>query len=78
LFDAAVNIGTNIIPGIGGIMLFNVGPGVGHVDFSRFRAHVGKSVEDVCQFVDGKILGIVVAAVDCLEAPALVKFSFNV
>ena len=82
LLGASVYIGANVIPGVCGVMLLNVGPSVRQVPsvqsadiskwislvlhFTTLRADIGKGVQDMGQFVRRQILGVVVAAVDCL------------
>jgi len=63
LFGAAVEVGARVVPGVRRPVLVRVGPGVGEVDFARFRADVGEGVEDVGELFGGEVLGLVVAAV---------------
>ena len=63
LLGAAVEVGARVVPGVRRPVLVRVGPGVGEVDFARFRADVGEGVEDVGELFGGEVLGLVVAAV---------------
>jgi hypothetical protein len=66
LLQAAVDVGADIVPRVVGIVLVGVGPGVGEVHFAAFRTDVGEGVENVGQFVGWEVLGVVVAAINCL------------
>ncbi len=64
LFEAAVEIGADVVPGIGGIVLVGVRPGVREVDLTGFGTDVGEGVEDMGKAVDRKVLWVMIAAVD--------------
>lgn len=68
LFDTAIDIVASIRPGVTGVMFLNISPRVCHIDFPRFRAHICKGVEHVREPLDRKILGIMVAPVNCLDS----------
>ena len=40
LFEGAVDVVTRVIPGVGGVVLVSVGPGVSEEDFAGLGAHI--------------------------------------
>lgn len=66
LLDASVDISADVIPGVRGIVLLDVGPGVRQVHFSGLRSDIGECIEDMGQFICREILGVVIAPIDRL------------
>lgn len=42
LLDAAVHVCANVVPAVGWVVLFEVGIGIGKIDFPAVRAYVGE------------------------------------
>jgi hypothetical protein len=66
LFGASVDVGTDVIPRVGRVMLVSVRPGISQVDFSSLWSNIGKGIEDVGKFLGWEILGVEVSTVDGL------------
>ena len=67
LFGATIDVGSHIIPRVVLIVLVCIRPCICQVDLTGFWPHVGKSVEDVSEFISRKILGMVVSSVNSLS-----------
>jgi hypothetical protein len=66
LLRASIDVGANIVPRVGGVVLVGVRPGVGQIDFASLRADVGESVKHVGELFAWQILRIEVATVNGL------------
>jgi hypothetical protein len=66
LLDTAINIVSFVIPGVSGIMFFNIGPRVRHVYLPGIGAHIRKGIQHMRQLVDREVTRVEVAAIDCL------------
>lgn len=64
LFQTAVEVVANIVPRISGPVFVGVCPAVGQVDLAALGTDVGKSVQNMGEFVGGNILRLVVTTVD--------------
>lgn len=62
LLNTAISVGANIIPGVGGVMLFEIGPAIREVNFT-IGLDVGKGVKTVCQEMCWEILWLVIATI---------------
>jgi len=64
LLDAAVDVVTRIVPGVGRVVLLEVRVRVAQVDLASFRANIRKGIQDVGQVRSRYILRLVVTAIN--------------
>jgi hypothetical protein len=64
LFQTAVEVVAGVVPGVSRPVFVGVCPAVGQVDLAAFGTDVGKSVQNMGEFVGGNILRLVVTTVD--------------
>ena len=72
LLSAPVDVSTDIVLGVGGIVLVSIGPSVCQVDFAGLWSKISKGVENVSKFLVWKILRVEVTTIDSLY-PLLVE-----
>jgi len=67
LFGAPIDVGTNIVPRVVRVVLVSIGPGIRQENFASI-ANIRKGVENMGELFSGKILWIVVATINSLQA----------
>jgi hypothetical protein len=65
LFDAAIYVVSGFIPGITRIVFVDIREWISQKHFSRIGSDIGEGVENMSQFVRGKVESMVVALIDC-------------
>lgn len=67
LLHAAIHISTDVVPGVGIIVLVSVGPSVTQINLSGIWVNIGKGIQHVSELRCRQILGIEVATIDSLQ-----------